>query len=1592
VTLETKCWEGDWERILKTDHLRVLAAHNGHPFACRMLMINNVSDPEEVCRWAHRAVDDGRLTRFVVVEDRADEALGFFGLTREELGRGYVYSIAELVAIYLCETDYLLHFSGDSFLPVPCEWIPPALAVFEGDERVRVANPTKDEDYREARRESFEESPDWYLGFGFSDQCYLVRTADFRARIYGEKHPASARYPDYGGDLFEKRVDSWMRTHGWVRATYRHGFYFHHRAREASSYRTVIGEMSGPSRTSSGRPSPRASPRPRSSATPADESRPASRPAPRVAVVYDDAVRPDTTGGYCLRALRELADVTHLRPGTVDATALAGDFLLRVDDDLDFALPAGSPPAAFWAIDTHRDFGRRQRQAVGFATVFAAQKEGAERFRREGFPECEWLPLACDPEVHGRLEVEKEYDVAFVGHINSRRRRDFLEAVRQRFPRSFLGPAPHTQMSGIYSRARVVVNCNLHNDLNMRVFEALSCGALLVTNRVRGNGQEELFQDRVHLVEYDTTEEALELIHYYLQRPEEAAEIAGRGHREVVGKHTYRHRMERVLARLAEADSRGQSRPAQLTTSVSGPRPAPAWGGRDAGYFRGTGEHLLEIVPRAAKRVLDVGCGAGVFGEVLKKRQGCEVVGVEIDARAAAEARGRLDHVVEGDVEGANLEALGSFDVVVCGDILEHLREPGELLGRLRRLLAVDGLLVAHVPNARNMDIVQQLVEGNWTYQPWGLMDREHLRFFTRRSAEQMLEEAGYEVTGVRGMPARGLAGWQQAGRPRQITAGRLAVSDLDPEEAEEFFIAQWLVTARPAARVDWGLTSIIIPTWNQLPYTQRCLESIRTHTHLPYELIFVDNGSTDGTREWLASLSGVHVIANETNLGFPKACNQGLSAARGENLLLLNNDTVVTPGWLRRMLEHLHGAEDVGLVGPLTNYAVGDQRIDPPYRDLAQLDGFAWELGRRQRGKSFATGMLVGFCLLTRREVLDRIGLLDEEFGLGTFEDTDLSFRVTKAGYRLLVCQDAFVHHFGSRTISSGAVEVHDLLEQNRRRFEAKWGLEGRPGVAEPEEVDTGEKRAAGQVGGERRRQEEATSVRGRPRISLCMIARDEESHLRECLESVRLYVEEMIVVDTGSRDRTAEIARECGAKLIEGQWRDSFSAARNLSLEHATGDWVFWMDADDVLPPESGEALRRAVEGAGEKLLGFVAQVRCPPGPGDFGDTVVDHVKLFRNRPDLRFELRLHEQVLPSIRRAGGEIAPAPITVLHRNYDFSAQAQQRKRERDRRLLALDLEENPEHPFVHFNVGMTAAHEGDHGRAVDHLRRSLELAKSHESHVRKAYALLASSYRAQGLLEEALRACEEGRSHYPEDPELMFQQAMVQQSRGKLSEAAALLEQLLGKDRPRDYLASVDAGIVGYKARHNLGVVYSELGRRDDAARQWRQVTQEEPSFRPSWQALGELLIAGGEAAELAALAAEAQRVDGVTGDLLRGQAARRRGDLEEAERRLRAAAGRESEAPECQRLLSYVLLERGERDEVEDVLRRLIELDPRDGEAHHNLGALLLERGRAREAVPLCERAVDLRPGYEPSRDVLARALRQTEGAGPSESPRPA
>ncbi|MBT3267498.1 glycosyltransferase [Candidatus Poribacteria bacterium] len=239
--------------------------------------------------------------------------------------------------------------------------------------------------------------------------------------------------------------------------------------------------------------------------------------------------------------------------------------------------------------------------------------------------------------------------------------------------------------------------------------------------------------------------------------------------------------------------------------------------------------------------------------------------------------------------------------------------------------------------------------------------------------------------------------------------------------------------------------TSIIILNHNGREHIENCLDSITSLTDTPYELIVIDNGSKDGSVEYLREIDidCMTLIENPVNLGCPPARAQAMSLARGEYLLFLDNDTIVTAGWLRRLIEHCEDNPGIGVIGPSTNFAGGPQRLaDTPYTDTDGLFAFAEELSQKERGSVTVFGRLIGFCMLIRRSVVDRVGNCDGRFGTYGFEDDDYCWRAVLAGYQVCIAKDVFVHHVGNQGSAKGAEDYVKIIPTAWLEFRDKWEL----------------------------------------------------------------------------------------------------------------------------------------------------------------------------------------------------------------------------------------------------------------------------------------------------------------------------------------------------------------------------------------------------------------------------------------------------------------------------------------------------------------------------------------------------------------------
>ena len=260
---------------------------------------------------------------------------------------------------------------------------------------------------------------------------------------------------------------------------------------------------------------------------------------------------------------------------------------------------------------------------------------------------------------------------------------------------------------------------------------------------------------------------------------------------------------------------------------------------------------------------------------------------------------------------------------------------------------------------------------------------------------------------------------------------------------------APWRSPEETAAafREAFAKLSVVVVTYNNRDLNRLCLQSLLARTEWPNrEILVVDNASSDGTVGLLDEMSERHrdlrVVRLGTNRGFPAAANIGLSESSGVHLVLLNNDTVVPRGWATALVRHLSSDPKLGLVGPVTNAIANEARVEVGYRDLAAMPAWAADWMRKHDGETFPISMLAFFCVALRRRLLEDVGLLDERFGIGLFEDGDYNRRVRERGWDVRCARDAFVHHWQMASFRRlGREEYLRVYEENRKRFEEKWG-----------------------------------------------------------------------------------------------------------------------------------------------------------------------------------------------------------------------------------------------------------------------------------------------------------------------------------------------------------------------------------------------------------------------------------------------------------------------------------------------------------------------------------------------------------------------
>ncbi|HEV7493747.1 glycosyltransferase family 2 protein [Baekduia sp.] len=375
---------------------------------------------------------------------------------------------------------------------------------------------------------------------------------------------------------------------------------------------------------------------------------------------------------------------------------------------------------------------------------------------------------------------------------------------------------------------------------------------------------------------------------------------------------------------------------------------------------------------------------------------------------------------------------------------------------------------------------------------------------------------------------------------------------------------------------------------------------------------------------------------------------------------------------------------------------------------------------------------------------------------------------------------------------------------------------------------------------------------------VSLCMIVKDEEAMLPRCLAAAAEFVDELIVVDTGSTDRTIAIAESFGARVLHHEWDGDFSAARNVGLDAATSDWLFYLDADEVLVEGDGPRLRELLGHTWREAI-FLTETNHVGELEDGAAVQHNALRLFRNRPEYRFEGRVHEQFAHKLPTLGERIAYTQVRIEHFGYLGAVRDAKEKSRRNLELLERQIAEGVDTPFLHFNLGSERAAAGDVAGSLVHLSRAWEKVADDPERLEYGYfpslcARLVKALNANGRHQDAIAQADQILAELEGFTDLVLEQAMAYRALGDRDAAIAHFERCIAMgDAPARFSATVGAGT--FHARNLLAETFIDAGRLADAEAQLHHVLEHFPAFIGAVEPYARVLLRSGvPAAEVVA------------------------------------------------------------------------------------------------------------------------------------------
>lgn len=340
--------------------------------------------------------------------------------------------------------------------------------------------------------------------------------------------------------------------------------------------------------------------------------------------------------------------------------------------------------------------------------------------------------------------------------------------------------------------------------------------------------------------------------------------------------------------------------------------------------------------------------------------------------------------------------------------------------------------------------------------------------------------------------------------------------------------------------------------------------------------------------------------------------------------------------------------------------------------------------------------------------------------------------------------------------------------------------------------------------------------------KISLCMIVKNEEKNIRRCLDSAKDYVDEIIIVDSGSTDSTMEIAKEYGAKIIEIDWEYDFGAARNVGLSHATGDWIIALDADEELVLEDKNGLQKLANVPINRQISYLVRIE-----NIMDDGQVDHhmARFFPNAPTVQYAGKIHEQVVsndPDFM----SVVTVTIKIKHYGYTTAIMDDKDKGARNKDLLNTELSKNPDSDFYKYHLGITLQVQGKHDEAEKAFEEWDKITASHEGQedVSVGYAGYLSTMIVLNKLEEGLKIADRVAYKCNHNPDFCLNYGMLLERADQLDKAVIYLKRAQSASDKVFPSMVYDTASMTWKSNAILGNIFAKRGNFDKAIQEWEK------------------------------------------------------------------------------------------------------------------------------------------------------------------------